>query len=79
MGWEPQSGTGYRYRFACLPEPGPDDEGLETAMAVADFESYRKYLAGIAYRMLGSYAEAEDLGGSFLLTRSCQVSRLERL
>ena len=30
-------------------------------MAVTDFESYRKYLAGIAYRMLGSYAEAEDV------------------
>jgi RNA polymerase sigma-70 factor (ECF subfamily) len=30
-------------------------------MAEADFELYRKYLAGIAYRMLGSYAEAEDV------------------
>jgi RNA polymerase sigma-70 factor, ECF subfamily len=30
-------------------------------MAVTDFESYRKYLAGIAYRMLGSFAEAEDV------------------
>jgi RNA polymerase sigma-70 factor (ECF subfamily) len=30
-------------------------------MAMTDFESYRKYLAGIAYRMLGSYAEAEDV------------------
>ena len=29
-------------------------------MAVTDFESYRKYLAGIAYRMLGSFAEPED-------------------
>lgn len=30
-------------------------------MPEADFELYRKYLAGIAYRMLGSYAEAEDV------------------
>jgi RNA polymerase sigma-70 factor, ECF subfamily len=30
-------------------------------MAVTDFESYRKYLTGIAYRMLGSFAEAEDV------------------
>ncbi|MGE0238615.1 MAG: sigma-70 family RNA polymerase sigma factor [Parvibaculaceae bacterium] len=30
-------------------------------MAVTDFETYRKYLTGIAYRMLGSYAEAEDV------------------
>jgi RNA polymerase sigma-70 factor, ECF subfamily len=30
-------------------------------MAASDFETYRKYLTGIAYRMLGSYAEAEDV------------------
>ncbi|MGE0005913.1 MAG: sigma-70 family RNA polymerase sigma factor [Parvibaculaceae bacterium] len=30
-------------------------------MAAADFEAHRKYLTGIAYRMLGSYAEAEDV------------------
>ena len=30
-------------------------------MAGTDFETYRKYLTGIAYRMLGSYAEAEDV------------------
>lgn len=30
-------------------------------MVENDFEPCRKYLAGIAYRMLGSYAEAEDV------------------
>jgi RNA polymerase sigma-70 factor (ECF subfamily) len=30
-------------------------------MVETDFETFRKYLAGIAYRMLGSYAEAEDV------------------
>jgi RNA polymerase sigma-70 factor (ECF subfamily) len=30
-------------------------------MAGTDFEQHRKYLTGIAYRMLGSYAEAEDV------------------
>jgi RNA polymerase sigma-70 factor (ECF subfamily) len=34
---------------------------MMAAMAETDFELYRKYLAGIAYRMLGSYAEAEDV------------------
>src|SRR5690242_14111479 len=30
-------------------------------MAETEFEQHRKYLTGIAYRMLGSYAEAEDV------------------
>jgi RNA polymerase sigma factor (sigma-70 family) len=30
-------------------------------MAETDFEPHRRYLTGIAYRMLGSYAEAEDV------------------
>lgn len=31
------------------------------ADAVADFEPHRRYLQGLAYRMLGSWAEAEDM------------------
>jgi RNA polymerase sigma-70 factor, ECF subfamily len=34
---------------------------VEAIMVETDFEPYRKYLTGIAYRMLGSYAEAEDV------------------
>src|SRR4029079_41162 len=34
---------------------------FEAIMVETDFEPYRKYLTGIAYRMLGSYAEAEDV------------------
>lgn len=28
---------------------------------IADFESHRRYLIGVAYRMLGTVAEAEDV------------------
>jgi RNA polymerase sigma-70 factor (ECF subfamily) len=34
---------------------------VEAAMAQSDFEPHRRYLTGLAYRMLGSYAEAEDV------------------
>ncbi len=35
--------------------------GASDAAAAADFETHRKFLAGLAYRMLGSVAEAEDV------------------
>jgi RNA polymerase sigma-70 factor (ECF subfamily) len=50
-----------------MPDPGPLDEHArpapepESRDAAASFEPHRRYLAGLAYRMLGSVAEAEDI------------------
>lgn len=38
-----------------------DEQTTAVAEAAADFEPHRTFLAGLAYRMLGSVAEAEDV------------------
>jgi RNA polymerase sigma-70 factor (ECF subfamily) len=44
--------------IVALDQPSPGDLGMN---AKGDFESHRDRLMGIAYRMLGSVAEAEDV------------------
>src|SRR5882724_3177651 len=53
-------GTGYRCLSELFPEPGRAHDGA-SSMDETTFEPHRKYLTGIAYRMLGSFAEAEDV------------------
>lgn len=45
---------------------------------MTDFEDHRRFLAGIAYRMLGSVAEAEDVvQDAFLKTRATEWATIE--
>ena len=44
--------------------------------AASAFEAQRRHLHGLAYRMLGSHAEAEDIVQDDVLGAQCQVVHL---